>query len=353
MANPLFTIGIPTFNRAEFLKESLSAATNQTYQNLQIVVSDNASTDHTQAVVNSFDDARITYHRNETNIGALGNFARTLELARGSYFSWLQDDDVIFHNFVEDAVGALQTTQAGLYMATAVHAEDPSFLYWKGLYGPPWKLNWNSARPDLTCFHVLLPVSLFVSFAIPPVIAFETEALRKAKEYFVENDCPLFGERLILAAVASRVKAVVAPRISGVFRNHDGQSHKCDFEGDVARQWNAMVGHLDAMATQSNWNCDVFRDYLATLPDSIISSWCGDVRVAMSSSQICSSVRRCLIEVAKNRGIHPSILVASDSQTTRPKQLRRFMKMVVPPVLPFLCRKISVAFAKAGQSNGL
>lgn len=74
MIQPLLTIAIPTYNRAEKLEvllEQLTADTAYDPTRVEIVVSDNASTDHTAQVVARFADIR--YHRNETNIG-YGNF---------------------------------------------------------------------------------------------------------------------------------------------------------------------------------------------------------------------------------------------------------------------------------------
>ena len=57
---PLVSIAVPTYNRANsFLKESLASAINQTYQNIEVIVSDNCSTDNTELVVKSFNDSRL------------------------------------------------------------------------------------------------------------------------------------------------------------------------------------------------------------------------------------------------------------------------------------------------------
>ncbi len=59
---PLVTIAIPTYNRADgYLKQALQSAVNQTYKNIEIVVSDNCSPDNTEAVVRSYTDPRIRY----------------------------------------------------------------------------------------------------------------------------------------------------------------------------------------------------------------------------------------------------------------------------------------------------
>src|SRR5262245_40129939 len=94
MISPLVTIGIPTYNRAHYLRESISAALAQSYSKIEVIVSDNASTDNTKDVVLALSDSRIVYSRGEQNVGAENNFARVLQLATGKYFGWLQDDDL-------------------------------------------------------------------------------------------------------------------------------------------------------------------------------------------------------------------------------------------------------------------
>ncbi len=107
--SPLFTISIPTYNRAEgYLRDTLASAVAQNYQNLEIMISDNASSDNTEAVVRSFDDPRIRYVKHEKNIGHAGNFDFCITGARGHYVLVLHDDDVIDADFIQtcaDAVG--------------------------------------------------------------------------------------------------------------------------------------------------------------------------------------------------------------------------------------------------------
>ena len=73
--NTLVTIAIPTYNRADnYLKQALSSALVQTYRNIEIIVSDNCSTDNTESVVKNFKDSRIRYFKQKKNIGPYKNF---------------------------------------------------------------------------------------------------------------------------------------------------------------------------------------------------------------------------------------------------------------------------------------
>ena len=88
---------IPTYNRAACLKLALASVLNQTYQNFEIIVVDDASTDGTADVVRGFADARITYVRHDVNRGKVGAGAAArnsgIARAQGTYIAFLDDDD--------------------------------------------------------------------------------------------------------------------------------------------------------------------------------------------------------------------------------------------------------------------
>ena len=108
IGEPLVTIGIPTYNHANFfLQNALNCALNQTYKNIEIIVSDNCSTDHTETLVKGFSDPRIRYVKHQENIGANNNFNYCVNQANGHYFVLLHDDDCIDKDMVASCVRAL------------------------------------------------------------------------------------------------------------------------------------------------------------------------------------------------------------------------------------------------------
>lgn len=101
------TIGIPTYNRANrFLVPALECALAQDYDNLEIIVSDNCSTDNTSEIVTSYDDPRLRYVRQSENIGANNNFNFCVQNAQGTYFLLFHDDDVIDADLVSSCMEA-------------------------------------------------------------------------------------------------------------------------------------------------------------------------------------------------------------------------------------------------------
>jgi glycosyltransferase involved in cell wall biosynthesis len=104
---PLVSIGIPTYNRPDQLRLAIRSACNQTYKNLEIIISNNCSPDDkTEKIVKRImkNDKRIHYIKQIKNIGPANNFRFVFEQARGDYFMWLADDVSLEPNFVKSCL---------------------------------------------------------------------------------------------------------------------------------------------------------------------------------------------------------------------------------------------------------
>lgn len=127
---PLVTIAIPTYNRADgFLEEALKSALQQSYDPIEVLVSDNCSTDATSDLVKKYDQTDLRYIRHEKNLGALGNFNFCVEAARGEYFLMLHDDDRIDPDFVQTCISGIPDDASGgkqqvSYVRTGVRLID-------------------------------------------------------------------------------------------------------------------------------------------------------------------------------------------------------------------------------------
>ncbi len=106
---PRVSIGLPVFNGERFLAEALNAYLGQTYQDFELIICDNASSDHTEEICRAYADrdARVRYHRNETNLGAGGNYRRAFQLSAGEYFKWATYDDLCAPEFLARCVEVL------------------------------------------------------------------------------------------------------------------------------------------------------------------------------------------------------------------------------------------------------
>lgn len=106
---PLVSIGIPTYNRASLLHRSVDSALSQDFENVEIIISDNASTDETPQICQSYcaRDKRIKYLRQPMNLGPTKNYNEVLKNASGTFFMWLGDDDWIDTSYVRTCVQCL------------------------------------------------------------------------------------------------------------------------------------------------------------------------------------------------------------------------------------------------------
>ncbi len=112
MADPLVSIGIPTYRGAEFIGATIESVLKQSYTNFELWVIDDNSPDDTAEVVARFADPRLRYLRNERNLGPEGNWNRCLEVARGKYFKLLPHDDVLAVDCLRQQVAVLEQDEA-------------------------------------------------------------------------------------------------------------------------------------------------------------------------------------------------------------------------------------------------
>ena len=106
---PRVTIGIPVYNGEAFLPETIDSIVAQTFQDYDVVISDNASQDGTAAICREYAarDPRVRYVRNERNVGAARNFSQLVTLASGEYFKLANADDLCDPPLVAKCVAVL------------------------------------------------------------------------------------------------------------------------------------------------------------------------------------------------------------------------------------------------------
>jgi glycosyltransferase involved in cell wall biosynthesis len=108
-SSPRVSIGIPVYNGERFLAESVESILAQTFEDFELIISDNASTDRTEEICGSYaaKDSRIQYHRSETNRGAAWNHNRVFQLSSGVYFKWQCHDDLCHPDFLKECIAVL------------------------------------------------------------------------------------------------------------------------------------------------------------------------------------------------------------------------------------------------------
>ncbi len=109
-AEKMVSVGLPVYNEGRFIRRSIESLLSQTYGNMEIIVSDNGSTDGTWDIISEYAhaDSRIRPIRQKNNIGSNSNFMYVLNQARGAYFFWAGGDDWWDKRYVETLVRKLE-----------------------------------------------------------------------------------------------------------------------------------------------------------------------------------------------------------------------------------------------------
>lgn len=133
MSTRLVSIGVPVYNGANGIQRALDTLLAQTHTNIELIISDNASTDEvTQRITSEYArrDPRIRLTRQPVNQGGTANFIWVLQQARGDYFMWAAHDDWWSENYVEqlanrldNAADACLATSQATVVATGKHGE--------------------------------------------------------------------------------------------------------------------------------------------------------------------------------------------------------------------------------------
>jgi glycosyltransferase involved in cell wall biosynthesis len=208
----LVSIGIPTYNRAaHHLRKVIERALDQTYTNIEVVISDNCSTDNTAELVQSFNDPRLRYFRQETNIGPNNNFNFCLNQAKGEYFLLFHDDDMIDQDFVQACMSSLKPEQAVGAIFTGVRIIDEHDNVIKehknsgtGLSPVGFILGWFEGRTSLYLCNTL----------------YNTDRLREVGGFGSKKN--LYDDLVPTFTLVAKYGWVDVPSIKAGFRRHQG-----------------------------------------------------------------------------------------------------------------------------------
>ena len=246
-ANPLVSIGIPTYNRANsYLNHALRSAVNQTYKNIEIIVSDNCSADDTETVVKEFNDSRIRFYRQKENIGPLRNCNFCLEQSRGKYFLLLLDDDLVDDDFVSICVAAIKChTEPGIVLAGARVIDSEG----KVLSSAHNKLGgYSTAEFILGWFDRKVPLYLCSTL-------FNTERLKQLGGFHSKTN--MYEDVVAIVQLAARYGRVDVFDVKASFRRHDSNMGN---SSDSINKWcEDSLYLLDVMCDEAPEHAAVIR----------------------------------------------------------------------------------------------
>ena len=123
IADPFFSIIIPTYNRASFISSTIPTVLNQTFSSFEVLIVDDGSKDNTEDVVKSINHPAIAYYKKENGErGAARNYG--WERAKGEYVTFLDSDDILYPNHFEEAYKFLSSKKNIACYAQAYEKKD-------------------------------------------------------------------------------------------------------------------------------------------------------------------------------------------------------------------------------------
>lgn len=221
MMSPAVTIGIPTYCRPRFLVQAVQSALKQTGIPVQVVVHDNDPNSDLETLLKD-QSSSVDYVRHMRNLGAVANFHSVALAAETEFFAWLQDDDVLFPDFVQTCLGALQDNpEAVAVMGFSLKLRSLNRIdrQRSALFGPPGATNWCTGEPYVLPQYGVIPWAVVRYVGFSPTVLFRASALVQSLPKDPER-YGVFWERVVIASISSRGPIVIVPRILGILRIH-------------------------------------------------------------------------------------------------------------------------------------
>jgi glycosyltransferase involved in cell wall biosynthesis len=253
MTEPLVSIGIPTYNREAKLTRAVESALAQTHRNLELVISDNASDDETEAVCRAFceRDPRVRYLRSPFNRGPSANFNTLFGEMRGDYLMLLSDDDWLEESYVATCLAELNRRPEHVLVCGIAHYVRDGAVAGEGV-----DMQLEDDSPGRRVLSYLSEVDENGVFygLMPGAVLRRAAPLRNA-----------FGNDWLLAAAIATQGKVATTRATAINRELGGTS--ADF-AKLAKTlelpaWQARIPHLVIaweVFADIAWRSPVYRD---------------------------------------------------------------------------------------------
>ena len=152
MSKPLVSIVIPSYNHEKYLSECIDSALNQTWQNIEIVIVDDGSTDSSRTILEGYRHHPKIHIYLQQNSGSSAAINRGITLAKGSYISILNSDDRYASSRIEQLLAIAQSHVEPCLLATGVQLIDeqgallPEDFWWNRMYAD-MLMRWKAAAP--------------------------------------------------------------------------------------------------------------------------------------------------------------------------------------------------------------
>jgi glycosyltransferase involved in cell wall biosynthesis len=208
---PLVSIALPVYNGAETVARVVGSVLAQTHSNLELVISDNASTDGTQEICRQLarEDRRVVYTRHATNVGLLNNFMSAAENATGTYVRWIGDDDSLEPDYVSQALASFAEDERRVVVTTQVVYTDVAGVE---TLNADYELAGLASADPVERFTELLRLLTSGFALLDPLYAMMRREVAVMPRRNILREDEVFAARLALAGPWGHVAAPLAHR---------------------------------------------------------------------------------------------------------------------------------------------
>jgi len=200
--HPIVSVGLPVYNGGKYLAEAIESILTQDFEEFELIISDNASTDDTRDICEKYQrqDRRIRYFRFHKNLGAAKNYLNVLGLSTGSFFMWASHDDLHERSFIRRCLETIQDDPsiALVYPQTKLFNSDSQFMGVAKDY-----VKADQDNPAERFCHLIWEIGLCNMF----YGLFRSDIIKEIESFYKI----LIGDNLCLAEIALAGKIIQIP----------------------------------------------------------------------------------------------------------------------------------------------
>ncbi|MBQ7589452.1 MAG: glycosyltransferase [Verrucomicrobia bacterium] len=291
MSLPLCSLVIVTYNQEAFIRQTLQAAFAQTYPHLEIVVSDDASTDRTWEIVQAEAASyagphRLTLNRNERNLGIGGGAGKAIQLAAGEILVWNDGDDISLPNRVQCIVNFFEKQGSQTMMVWSRHEPIDSDGKVLGVYK-------NFEKDVRKKARTLADVRRRIRIPFGAVTAW-----RRVVSDMFSPIPPAFGgwDNIIAFRALLMGKIAPLPEVLVQYRTHNASTTNAPAADDLVKDYRKRAIHRDA------WFVQAYSQYLIDLHQVL--------RVSPERRSELLRIERLIISLIKKWSVSYEIMTA-------------------------------------------
>lgn len=232
---PFFSVCIPTYNRADLLPTAIESVLSQDFDDFELIICDNASTDNTEEVVSSYQDRRIRYVRYENLVSMYANHNRCINLSRANWLLFIHSDDLL-----------LPFTLKKYYQAISNYQKTENIaIFFSNFSVHPYSHTSNPLVGKEALYKFLQ-----YGFFPPTCNVFNTNFLKKNKLYFQENT--VFADSILLCEICflSNKLMIPVPEIKQTWSINKGACAKIFTSYLNVEYWNDISYFLQKKMTK-------------------------------------------------------------------------------------------------------